>query len=96
MLRKIFFILLTIINLNSFANDSQSNLHASYIFYYKNMAAGTMDLKMQNVNKKIRFFQLAHPFLVRQCIFRYFVSPVAREKKIKKKKKDKKFIKVSY
>ena len=50
MLRNTFFILLTIINLNTYANDSQSDLHASYIFYYKNMAAGTMDLKMWNDN----------------------------------------------
>ena len=83
MLRNTFFILLTIINLNTFANDSQSDLHASYIFYYKNMAAGTMDLKMQNDN---------NDFIVSTTYDGNFIASLAskgfREEKVYLKRKD--------
>ena len=83
MLRNTFFILLTIINLNTFANDSQSDLHVSYIFYYKNMAAGTMDLKMRNDN---------NDFIVSTTYDGNFIASLAskgfREEKVYLKRKD--------
>ena len=53
MLRFFILIVFTLSSLSSYAIDSLKSVDASYIFYYKNMAAGTMDLKINNEENKI-------------------------------------------
>jgi len=53
MIKKFVLIVLIFSCLKSYAVDSLKSVDASYIFYYKNMAAGTMNLKINNENNSI-------------------------------------------
>ena len=53
MIKKIVLIVLIFSCLKTYAIDSLKSVDASYIFYYKNMAAGTMNLKINNENNSI-------------------------------------------
>ena len=53
MIKKFVLIVLIFSCLKSYAVDSIKSVDASYIFYYKNMAAGTMNLKINNENNSI-------------------------------------------
>ena len=53
MIKKFVLIVLIFSCLKTYAIDSLKSVDASYIFYYKNMAAGTMNLKINNENNSI-------------------------------------------
>ena len=53
MIKKFVLIVLIFSCLKTYAVDSLKSVDASYIFYYKNMAAGTMNLKINNENNSI-------------------------------------------
>ena len=53
MIKKIVLIVLIFSCLKTYAIDSLKSVDASYIFYYKNMAAGSMNLKINNENNSI-------------------------------------------
>ena len=49
MIKNIVIVLLVLLNVNSYSDNKKlSNAEASYIFYYKDIAAGTMDLSIKN------------------------------------------------
>ena len=53
MIKKFVLIVLIFSCLKTYAVDSLKSVDANYIFYYKNMAAGTMNLKINNENNSI-------------------------------------------
>ena len=53
MIKKFVLIVLIFSCLKTYAVDSLKSVDASYIFYYKNMAAGSMNLKINNENNSI-------------------------------------------
>ena len=55
MIKKIIITILIIINFQSYADGTKlNNVEASYVFYYKNIKAGTMHLKINNNKDKIK------------------------------------------
>lgn len=55
MIKKIIIILLIIFSINSYADSKTiNNIEAKYIFYYKNMKAGTMVLKIKSEESKVK------------------------------------------
>ena len=55
MIKKIIIILLITLSFQSYASRAKvNNVEAKYIFYYKNMEAGTMILKINSIGNKIK------------------------------------------
>ena len=55
MIKKIIIILLITFSINSYADSKKiNNVEAEYIFYYKNMKAGTMSLKINSKDDEVK------------------------------------------